>query len=63
MVVQRLRAVGGPYVLNGAAVLILQGATALMVKLDIPVKYICVGEQVEDLEEFNADDFVRALFD
>ena len=32
-------------------------------ELDIPVKYICVGEQVEDLEEFNADDFVRALFD
>ena len=32
-------------------------------ELDIPVKYICVGEQVEVLEEFNADDFVRALFD
>lgn len=31
-------------------------------ELDIPVKYICVGEQVEDLEEFNADDFVRAAF-
>ncbi len=32
-------------------------------ELDIPVKYICVGEQIEDLEEFDADDFVRALFD
>lgn len=32
-------------------------------ELGIPVKYICVGEQVDDLEQFNADDFVRALFE
>ena len=32
-------------------------------ELGIPVKYICVGEQVDDLEQFSADDFVRALFE
>lgn len=32
-------------------------------ELGIPVKYICVGEQVDDLERFDADEFVKALFD
>lgn len=32
-------------------------------ELGIPVKYICVGEQMDDLEQFSADDFVRALFE
>lgn len=32
-------------------------------ELGLPVKYICVGEQVDDLEQFSADDFVRALFE
>lgn len=32
-------------------------------ELNIPVKYICVGEKADDLEEFNARDFVNALFE
>ncbi|MCQ2431437.1 MAG: signal recognition particle-docking protein FtsY [Clostridia bacterium] len=32
-------------------------------ELNIPVKFICVGEQVDDLQPFVAEDFVRALFD
>jgi fused signal recognition particle receptor len=31
-------------------------------QLGIPVKYIGVGEQVADLREFNAEDFVEAIF-
>lgn len=29
----------------------------------IPIRYIGVGEGIDDLREFNADDFVKALFD
>lgn len=32
-------------------------------ELDIPVKFIGVGEGVEDLRPFDRDDFVRALFE
>jgi fused signal recognition particle receptor len=32
-------------------------------QLGIPVRYIGVGERVEDLREFDADEFVEALFD
>ncbi len=32
-------------------------------ELDIPVKFIGVGEQVDDMEKFNADDFINALFE
>ncbi|MHB1154949.1 MAG: signal recognition particle-docking protein FtsY [Eubacteriales bacterium] len=32
-------------------------------ELNIPVKYICVGEKVDDLEVFKARDFVEALFE
>ena len=32
-------------------------------ELDIPVKYIGVGEKAEDLQPFNANDFVNALFE
>lgn len=38
-------------------------AIAVQAELGIPVKYIGVGEAIEDLERFNADDFVRAIFD
>lgn len=31
--------------------------------LDIPVKYIGVGEQIQDMQPFDADMFVSALFD
>jgi len=32
-------------------------------ELGIPVKYIGVGEQMDDLQPFRADEFVRALFE
>lgn len=32
-------------------------------ELDIPVKFIGVGEQIDDLQPFNSQDFVDALFD
>lgn len=32
-------------------------------ELSIPVKFICVGEQIDDLQGFVAKDFVRALFE
>lgn len=32
-------------------------------ELNIPVKFICVGEQAEDLQRFDAKEFVAALFD
>lgn len=38
-------------------------AIAIHSELGIPVKYIGVGEKIEDLEKFNADEFVDALFD
>ena len=38
-------------------------AIAIQAELGIPVKYIGVGEQMEDLQKFDADSFVRALFD
>ena len=32
-------------------------------ELEIPVKFICVGEQVDDLQYFKAGEFVSALFE
>jgi len=37
-------------------------AVAIHAELGIPVKYIGVGESIEDLQKFDADTFVRALF-
>ncbi len=37
-------------------------AVAIVSELNIPVKYIGVGEGLEDLERFNSDQFVDALF-
>ena len=37
-------------------------AVAIQSELHIPVKYIGVGEHIEDLEKFHADEFVDALF-
>ncbi len=37
-------------------------AVAIEAELGIPVKYIGVGEGIEDLEKFDAKDYVRALF-
>ena len=36
---------------------------AIQSELNVPVKYIGVGEAIDDLQKFNADDFVNALFD
>lgn len=36
---------------------------AIQSELGIPVKYIGVGEGIDDLQKFNADSFVDALFD
>ena len=38
-------------------------AIAIQSELNIPVKYIGVGEQIEDLQRFDSDAFVNALFD
>ncbi len=35
---------------------------AIQSELNIPVKYIGVGEQIDDLQKFDADSFVNALF-
>lgn len=38
-------------------------AVAIQSELDIPVKYIGVGETIDDLQKFDADALVNALFD
>ncbi len=38
-------------------------AVAIQSELGIPVKYIGVGERIEDLQKFDSDSFVSALFD
>ena len=38
-------------------------ALAIQAELGVPVKYIGVGEHMEDLQKFNPDAFVDALFD
>ncbi|MBD5450370.1 MAG: signal recognition particle-docking protein FtsY [Lachnospiraceae bacterium] len=38
-------------------------AVAIQSELQIPVKYIGVGETIDDLQKFDADQFVDALFD
>ena len=38
-------------------------AVAIQSELGIPVKYIGVGETIEDLQKFNSQEFVNALFD
>ena len=37
-------------------------AIAIQSELGIPVKYIGIGEGIDDLQKFHADDFVNALF-
>jgi len=37
-------------------------AVAIQSELGLPVKYIGVGEAIEDLQKFDADEFVNALF-
>ncbi|MCR5756156.1 MAG: signal recognition particle-docking protein FtsY [Acetatifactor sp.] len=38
-------------------------AVAIQSELNVPVKYIGVGETIDDLQKFNSDDFVNALFE
>ena len=38
-------------------------AVAIQSELGIPVKYIGIGEKIDYLQKFNADQFVNALFD
>lgn len=38
-------------------------AVAIESQLNIPVKYIGVGEKIEDLQKFDAESFIEALFD
>lgn len=38
-------------------------AVAIQSELNVPVKYIGVGETIEDLQKFNSEQFVNALFD
>jgi len=38
-------------------------AIAIQSELGIPVKYVGVGESIDDLEKFDADDYVRAIFE
>lgn len=38
-------------------------AVAIQSELKVPVKYIGVGETIDDLQKFDSDEFVNALFD
>lgn len=38
-------------------------AVAIQSELQVPVKYIGVGEKIEDLQKFDPEEFVNALFD
>ena len=38
-------------------------AVAIQAELGIPVKYIGVGEQMDDMQKFNPEEFVNALFE
>jgi fused signal recognition particle receptor len=37
-------------------------AIAIQSELGFPVKYIGVGEKIDDMQRFNSDEFVDALF-
>ena len=38
-------------------------AIAIQAQMDVPVKYIGIGEKIDDLQKFNPDEFVNALFE
>ena len=38
-------------------------AIAIQAEMGIPVKYIGIGEHIEDLQKFDSDSFVDALFE
>ncbi len=37
-------------------------AVAIQSELGLPVKYVGIGEKIDDLQKFNADEFIDALF-
>ena len=37
-------------------------AIAIQSELGIPVKYIGIGESIDNLQKFNSEEFVEALF-
>ena len=54
--------------LTGVALTKLDGtakggmAIPLKVELGLPIRFVGVGEQMDDLQEFNGQDFAKALF-
>lgn len=38
-------------------------AIAIQAEMNIPVKYIGIGEKIDDLQKFDSDEFVNALFE
>lgn len=38
-------------------------AVAIQSELSVPVKYIGIGEKIDDLQKFNSEEFVNALFE
>ena len=38
-------------------------AVAIQSELGLPVKYIGIGEKIDDLQKFHAEEFINALFD
>lgn len=66
---QQAREFGGAADLTGIILTKMDGtakggiAVAIQSELQIPVKYIGVGETMDDLQKFDADQFVDALFD
>ena len=40
-----------------------EAAAAIARELNLPIRYIGVGEKIDDLRPFKAQDFVAALFD
>ena len=36
---------------------------AIRARLGIPVKFIGVGEQIDDMQPFSAEEFTKAMFD
>jgi fused signal recognition particle receptor len=66
--VQQARTFGSALKLSGIALTKLDGTArggvilAIAKELDVPVRYVGIGEGIQDLRPFSAEDFVDALF-